>query len=482
MLSHSNNIPLIIDLDGTLTKSDTLVESAIIFIRKKFFNVFLIIGWLLKGKIYFKNQLIKQVQINPKDIPYNKDVLSFVLNERKKRNKLILCSGAHKDQVKLIFNYFNFFDDYYGSSEDINLVGKNKSNFLVENYGKNNFDYIGNSFIDLDVWKESRNIYLVNVSNRLKRKLFSLEKKTIDISSKKLFFDKVLIFFKTLRVHQWVKNLLVFVPLFFSYPYHHLSPMKSSLLGFISFSLVASLIYIINDTVDLQNDRKISSKKNRTIASGDISILNAFLIGIFLFIISIFLSIFFLNYYFLFIIFIYIFLNLIYSFYLKKIVLIDILILSFFYILRIYSGGVVSGIEVSIWLTLYGFFLFTYLATIKRLTMLTAKKFNSNEGNYGISHHYYPKFLFLLLLISGISSIILFSVYLKSEKVINLYYNPNFLFLIIPIMICWLVRIFIITKNGKMSDDLILFVLKDKITWLCALLTFSILVFQMKIW
>ena len=88
-----------------------------------------------------------------------------MLNERKKRNKLILCSGAHKDQVKLIFNYFNFFDDYYGSSEDINLVGKNKSNFLVENYGKNNFDYIGNSFIDLDVWKESRNIYLGKTVN-----------------------------------------------------------------------------------------------------------------------------------------------------------------------------------------------------------------------------------------------------------------------------------------------------------------------------
>ena len=482
MPSNSNNIPLIIDLDGTFSKSDTLAESIILFISKNIFNIFLIMKWLLKGKIYLKNQLIKQVQINPEDIPYNKDVQSFVLNERKKRNKIVLCSGSHKDQVKLIFEYFDYFDDYYGSNKDVNLVGKNKSNFLVENYGKNNFDYIGNSVDDLDVWKESRNIYLVNVSNRLKRKLFSLEKKIIEISNKEKFFDKVLIFFKTLRVHQWVKNLLIFLPLFFSQPYYQFNAVKSSILGFISFSLIASLIYIINDSVDLQNDRKNPSKKNRTIASGDISISNAFLIGVLLLIFSIFLSIFFLNYYFLLILFIYISLNLAYSFYLQKIVLIDILILSFFYILRIYSGGVISGIEVSIWLTLYSFFLFTYLATIKRLAMLSAKKLYNNEGYYGIYHSYYSKLLFLLLLISGISSIILFTVYLKSEKVINLYHNPNLLFFIIPIMIYWLVRIFIKTKNGKMNDDLILFVLKDKTTWLCALLTFSILVIQLKIW
>tara|TARA_B110000483_G_scaffold128472_1_gene154103 strand:- start:3222 stop:4676 length:1455 start_codon:yes stop_codon:yes gene_type:complete len=477
-------IPVVIDLDNTLTSVDTLFEAVIILIKHKLVNIILMIWWLTKGKLYFKSKLIDHVQVDPKKIPYNNEVISFIKESRSQGRKIILCSGAHVNQVKLIADHLNLFDSYYGSDSNTNLSGKNKSEFLVEKYGKGNFDYVGDSHVDLHVWNNCRTIYSVYLKNKTKRKLLNSIRKNqdyIELISQNSLLNELSIIIRTIRAHQWIKNILLFVPIFLSQLYNF-SSVISVLLAFLCFSLLASSIYIVNDIFDLSNDRSHPTKKNRSIASGKISIVFASIIAISLFVISTSLSFFLLSLNVLSVLLIYFVVNLLYTFYLKSLFLLDVVMLSSFYVLRIYVGGLASGVEVSTWLILCSFAFFLFLAMIKRLTEIILKEKETSITDIRAYSSNDSKLLKLGIIVTSITSLILFAGYLQTDKVYELYHNPKLLLLIIPIVCYWQLRIFLSTLKGKMHDDPILFVAKDLQSWACVIISSIIVIYQMQIW
>ena len=484
MKNELHNRPLVIDLDNTLVSIDTLFEATVSFIKKRILNFFLIIKWILKGKLYFKNKLIKFEKIEPEKIPYNSKVISLLKESKSSGKEIILCSGAHEVQVKLIADYLDIFDNYYGSDKNINLTGKNKAEFLENKYGKGNFDYVGDSHKDLPVWISCNTAYSVNLKKKTKAILINSinqKQKYIEILGRKSLLDQLKIFLRTIRAHQWIKNILLFIPLFLSQIYS-LNSIISVIIAFVSFSFLASSIYVINDLFDLDNDRSHPTKKNRPITSGQISIPSSLLICVLLFITSIFLTLTLLDTILLLSLFLYFFSNLLYTFYFKYIFVLDVIILSFFYVLRIIVGGLASNIEVSNWLILFSFFFFLFLALIKRLTEIVLEKnkyFSENKRAYSLVNSQSIK---IGIVVVAFISLILFSGYLQTEKVTQLYHNPKLLFLALPIMFYWMLRIFLITLRGKMLDDPILFVLKDFQSWICGIVTIFIIIYQMQVW
>ncbi len=478
---QENRIPLIVDLDSTLIKTDTLHETLVQYIKNNIFNIFSLIKWYFYGKSYFKFRLSENITLKPEIFNYREEVLDLIRHEREKGNKIYLCSGASDKQVKSVFEYLEIFDDYFASTKDINLIREHKAAFLKERFGKKNYNYVGDSLDDLNSWENSKKVYTVSINSKVKQKLNKKNLKPTEIVKSQSINSYLKEVKSTLRIYQWSKNLLIFLPIFLSQEFTT-NNFVTAVIGFICFSLIASFTYIINDIFDLPNDRKHEKKRFRAIASGKINIVNALEISLLILLISFSLAIFFLNYYFFNIMLFYLLFTIAYTLYLKNIWLLDVIILSFFYVIRILSGGIINDIDISLWLISFSTFFFLFLATIKRLGELInySEKEDSIKGrSYNIRQ---LKTLKYLSSIFSISSITLLSFYFLSEKVHTLYNNIYILFFVCPIMLYWQFHIYTKTIKKSMLDDPIIFITKDTSSWFILLLSISIIISQMKIW
>lgn len=451
------NIPLVVDLDGTLLNSDLLYEGIVILLRKNPLYLFSLIIWLLKGKVYFKNQIFKKIQIPYDLLPWNKDLLGFLKAESQKGRKLILATASLKSNADEIYKQFPIFNEIYGTQE-VNLKGQNKLDVLVDKFGEFQFDYIGNSNSDLKIFAASRYSYLVNPSKPLTRKTRKVsELKYIWETKKSRFKD----YLKAIRVYQWVKNVLVFVPLITSHSFYSGKLAFDASLGFFAFSFTASAGYVINDLLDLNSDRSHPRKRFRPFASGKLSILS----GIFLVFLLLALGLIIsskLNDYFLSILLGYFIISLSYSLYFKKIILYDVFILAALYSTRIIAGGAATHILLSFWLISFSTFIFLSLAFVKRYSELM--KITDGSGLKERGREYRKEDLNLLQIMgiaSGFLSIVVFSLYIASPEVIKLYSNPQILWAISFLLLFWISRIWVITNRGQMTDDPIVFAIKD---------------------
>jgi 4-hydroxybenzoate polyprenyltransferase len=455
------NIPLVVDLDGTLLKTDMLYEGIILLLKKNPLNILNCIFWLLKGKVNFKKKVFRNIHIQFELLPLNEELISFLKSEYASGRRLVLASASLKSTTYNFSKIIPIFDDIFGT-EEINLKGKNKLKVLIENFGEFKFDYIGNSYADLEIFAKSRYSYLVNPSK-------SLEKKTIKISNLKHTwkFEKINFkdYIKEIRVYQWLKNLLIFVPIITS----HLLTSTNLILaisGFFAFSFVASSGYVINDLLDLNSDRIHPRKKFRPIASGKLSILTGLTLVVILLLLAIIIATQ-LNFLFSITLLIYLISTLSYSFYFKKIVLYDVFILALLYSLRVIAGGLVANVAISFWLIAFSTFLFLSLAFVKRYSELM--KISDENGLIERGRQYEKVDLNLLQvmgIVSGFISVVVFSLYLDSPVVRQLYSKPNTLWLISICLLFWISRIWIITNRGEMTDDPIIYALKDKNSYL----------------
>ena len=164
------NIPLVVDLDGTFIKKDLLHEGLKLLLRKNFLYIFSCCLWILKGKVYLKNRLFQKVRIDLQTLKVNNEVLHFLRKESTKGRKIILATASLQSYAKEIGGLYPFFDEVYGTQRDTNLKGKNKLKLLLLLYGFKKFDYMGNSFSDLEIFKSCRYAYLINASKVLKKK------------------------------------------------------------------------------------------------------------------------------------------------------------------------------------------------------------------------------------------------------------------------------------------------------------------------
>jgi len=455
--------PLVIDLDGTLLKSDLLIETGVLFLTDWPFQVGKLCNWLLQGKLMLKKNLAETTNLDVSTLPYNKTVLDLITVERSKGRKIILATGSYKSLAFKIAEYLGLFDDVIASNHKQNVVGKRKCEILVEKYGKKGFDYLGNSNEDLMVWEQASKALGVNVSKatRRKSKLYCDLK---ELHAEKRSFGLLLL--KAMRLHQWLKNILIFVPLFAAHAYNNNGLMFDAIIAWFAFGLCASSIYLFNDLVDIKNDRQHKTKRMRPFASGELSALIGIIYIPILLIMSFLISFYLLSFNFINILILYFLITLVYSLFLKKLIIFDVMTLALLYTLRLIAGAYAVNVSLSFWILAFSMFIFMSLAIVKRYAEI--KMISRPESSEKIpGRGYFSTDLPVLLSLgvaSGYTAVLVFALYVNDPATMDQFTQPKLIWLSCPILFVWISRVWMLTHRGLMLSDPVVFAAKDKLS------------------
>lgn len=451
------SLPLCVDLDGTLLATDCLWESFVQGLKQNPFIIFLIPFWLAKGKAHLKNKLAQFADFDVASLPENPNFLNWLASQVADGRELYLVSASDQALVSAVAETFGFFKEAIGSKKGLNLRGKNKANYLVRRFGEKGFDYAGNDFADLRIWEKSHAVILVHPVPRLLKRLPDANRLVITEDRSSI----ALAFVKAIRPHQWMKNLLIFVPLVTAHVWHKPEAWISAVLAFVSFSLCASAVYLINDLADLQSDRLHNTKRNRPFASGALPLYYGIAGSLILLVFSLVVMVFanvsgmpVLGLYFL--------ATCVYSLWLKQVAGVDIVFLAGLYTLRLVLGAFVVDVEISEWLLAFAMFFFLSLALAKRFSEL----YNIKEENRlkVAGRGYLASDLNIMAMLgssSGYLSVLVLALYVSSGHVSGLYHNPQWIWLMCPIILTWVTRLWLVTHRGLMDEDPIYFAIKD---------------------
>ncbi len=466
---------LFVDLDGSLISTDLLIESLLLAIRENLFLIFILPFWLIKGKAYLKHQLSLKVTscLNIENLRYNREILSLIDSYKKSGSEVVLCTASNTRLAEKIANYLKIFDMVIASDDKINNSGEYKLKNIKNFVGNNKFDYIGDSIKDLPVWKECSKAYVVSNSRFIKKKLTTWKKEYSLIPCVNVTLK---IIAKQLRVHQWIKNILIFLPLVVSHNIDNIYLFSNVILGLVVFSFLASSTYIINDLFDLQNDRCHKTKRNRPLASGAFPVFQGILLSIVLMLSVIAISTIHFDLKVQLLLLFYAITSILYSFHLKKYPILDVSLLTIFYISRIMLGAYIINVIPSFWFIGWSIFFFFGLAILKRFCEI--KRYSSQEID--VNRRGYIKEDLIFFGITGLSismnSILLLTLYLNSTSMYNQYNNPDLLWGIVPITIYWTTYLWFSAFRGKVHDDPVVFVLKDLSSLVCACISLLLII------
>lgn len=458
---HDTRDVLIVDLDGTLISSDMLVETFVYAFLKNPFIVFLCTYWLfIFGKQRLKHELASRYNLdNVSSVPVNQDVINLIKEKISIGYNCYLVSASDERIVKSFYERFSdLFDGYYGSSYDHgNLSSKKKLQLLKSKFV--NFEYIGNSKDDLCIWNSSSKAFCVTYNKDLYNKV-NAEKILITPPHIKSNLFYVI---KQLRVHQWSKNVLIFLPIIASRENVITTDLLNIIVVFFAFSVVASFVYVINDLIDLSNDRSHLTKKNRPFASGNLNLLYGLVficvLPILILIISLQVS----STLFALCVGYFVF-NLVYSKVLKKIAILDCVALSLMYVYRIALGSIVISSAISPWLLSFSFFLFLSLSFVKRFAEISKMKSSDNQ-TVGRGYMRDDQIFLMIMAISlGLISVLICNLFYNSDEISHTFKNIWIAYFNLPILTYWLCRVYLITFRGKMNEDPVMFAIKDKIS------------------
>lgn len=462
------SLPLCVDLDGTLIQTDSLLESCLRLIRQNPFMLIFLPFWLLSGKAGFKQKISQHVELAPESLPFNSGLLKFLTLQRLHNRHLVLVTAANKKIAEAISSHLNIFDEVIGSDETQNLSGKNKAQVLIDKFGNKGFVYAGNANVDLDIWQHAASAIVVNGSNNLVNKAKKIT--TVEEVFPKDKNNALKIFLRSIRVHQWTKNLLIFTALILSHSWFNGDLVQTSILAFLSFCFAASSIYLINDLVDLEDDRKHQTKKNRPLAAGTLSIKAALLIIPFLLSFS-FLIASLINTDFVIILAVYLILTTAYSLILKPIALIDVITLTSLYTMRIIAGAIAIEVPLSYWLLAFSMFIFLSLALIKRYSELK-NLIQQGETNAEVRGYHVDDLLAVSLfgICSGYISVLILVLYTHDLQADTLYSSPDLLWFVAIAVLYWISRMWLLTFRGKMNEDPVLFAIHDRNSYVISLI------------
>lgn len=471
-MSEDAKIPLCVDLDDTFIRSDMLMETLLIFIKANPLRIFLLPFFLLKGKAGFKHAVFTAIHPDMENIPVNSSLHEYLIEEKKAGRRIILITASPASVATLFKEKYDVFDEAVGSSEDLNLKGPNKAEYLAERFEAGGYDYAGDSFADIPVWKKARKCIYAGKSAEKCKKIAR------DINFSKEFtspcgktWKKVV---KQTRVYQWVKNLLIFIPMLTA---HEISPgnFKTVFLAFLAFSFTSSTVYVLNDLMDLDSDRKHLRKRFRPFAAGDLSISSGLLLLLLLPAIAIGILLYIGNTSFMFIILLYFVLTTLYSLRLKRITVLDIILLAVLFTLRLFSGGTVLGLEISLWLLAFSMFIFMSIGILKRYTELLVMAAEKRDNLSGRGYTTEDRFFLLATgTATAFLSVLIFILYLSSEQVRALYARPWLLWMIAPVLIFITMRMWLAATRGQMTDDPIVYLAKDKMSYLLGAVVLAI--------
>jgi 4-hydroxybenzoate polyprenyltransferase len=458
--------PLCVDLDGTLVKSDTLLDSLMVLARRDPAAFLRSPLWAVKGKAHLKSQVTSLVALDAAHLPYNRPLLHYLREEHAAGRKLYLATGADRVLAQSIATHLGIFEDVIASDGAVNLTGNQKLKHLEQRFAADGFDYIGNALPDLPLLQEARQAMLANPDFRLNS---ALKSRKITVSREFLDRSRLPVALaKAARVHQWAKNLLVFLPLLLAHSFTT-AGVLIAVAAFFCFSLTASATYIFNDLLDLEHDRVHLNKRKRAFAAGDLSVAAGLAISLSFATVALITAAY-LPRTFLLYLLLYLATTMAYSLALKRIVLVDVVILSSLYTIRMLAGAAATHTPISPWLAAFSVFLFLSLAMVKRfseLQNLHTRGLNpTNARGYLLSD---IEQLRSFGTSSAYASIVIFALYISGHDVVALYHHPNRMWLITPLMILWLSRVWLLASRGVLDEDPVVFALTDRMSLLLGL-------------
>ena len=452
--------PLCVDLDGTLIHSDLLLESALALLGRNPLYLFAMAFWLLRGKAHLKREIARRCKIEVATLPYNAALVEWLRAERGQR-RLVLCTASDAGYAHAVAAHLDLFSEVLASDGRSNLSGRHKAARLVERYGDRKFDYAGNTKVDLAVWRHARQGVVVGPSA-------SLGKAAARVTTVERVFERerrpVRIWTRALRLHQWLKNLLVFLPLLAAHRLFSLDAAAHAAAAFVAFGLCASGVYLLNDLLDLASDRRHPRKRERPFAAGTLPLtaglvaapaltLAAFALAL---VIAPLFALTLLGYYVL---------TLAYSFRLKRIVMLDVVVLAALYTIRIVAGAAAIAQPLSFWLLAFSMFIFLSLAMLKRYTelrVLQANGWNNAEGRgYRVDD---LGLIQSLGAASGYLSVLVLALYINSTASEVLYHRPEVLWLLCPLLLYWISRMWVVAHRGQMHDDPVIYAMVDRVS------------------
>jgi 4-hydroxybenzoate polyprenyltransferase len=456
--------PLCVDLDGTLVYSDLLVEALFGLMGQDFFAALRAPFWLFAGKAHLKAEVSRRVDLDVTTLPYNEPLLGYLRDERARGRHLVLATASPAKYARAVAEHLGLFDEVVATEGTKNLAGVHKADALAERFGEHGFDYVGNARPDLAVWKRARRAVLVNPEPGIEaaaRQIIPVE--TVLDTGRPSLRD----YFRTLRPHQWAKNLLVFLPLLAAHKLGDPALFIQAFVAFVAFCLCASSVYILNDLIDLPADRAHARKRTRPFAAGRIPPAHGVMLFPALLLAAFGLALL-LPWLFVAILGLYYVSTLAYSVWLKRVVLVDVMLLAGLYTLRVLAGAAAIAVAPSFWLLAFSIFLFLSLALAKRhaelKALLTQGKDKPLRRGYAASD---LEALISLGSASGYMAVLVLALYINSSEVQVLYRYPQAIWLLCPLLLYWISRVWIGAHRGKLHEDPVVFALRDGVSrWL----------------
>ena len=470
MFSNSTPPPLVVDLDGTLVKTDLLAETASQFVLAQPLRCFKLLIWLMQGKSALKSHLAHNTSIDASALPYNEEIVTWLKQEKSQGRVIVLATASQRVLAEQVANHLGLFDEVLATDGSTNLKAESKRAALVVKFGEKGFDYVGNDWADLPVWQSAAQAHVVSRSSRL-----------IDAARRhgklgQVFSDGqpplVQALLKAVRPHQWIKNLLVFIPLLAAHLYGDAGSVLQALLAFAAFCLTASSVYLLNDLVDVADDRHHARKRQRPFAAGHLSLLHGWLAWPLLLICAFTLAAAALPWPFTLSLGAYFVLTVAYSLRLKQIPMVDVLTLAGLYTLRIIAGAAAIAVPLTFWLLSFSMFLFLSLAFIKRYSELKAAHQNGQTKALR-GRGYTSQDLELVANLggsAGYTGVLVLALYIQDAHTASLYATPQAIWLACPLLLFWISRAWLIAHRGQMHDDPIVFAMKDRVSWAVAAL------------
>jgi 4-hydroxybenzoate polyprenyltransferase len=455
---RQDRMPLVVDLDGTLIRSDLLVESGFAHLSDNPLRIVGLLGAVRRGKAELKAQIAAETEIDAAHLPYDADVLALIEAARSEDRPVYLASASNERYVRAVAEHLGLFDGWFASTATENLSSAAKARRLVEAFGEQGFDYVGNDRADLAVWAVAGRQVGIRVSRPVQKELLRMGPEAQILAPAT---TRIRAWIKLLRVHQWAKNALVMVPLVTA-QHFDLASILAALGAFLVFSLAASAVYILNDLVDIEADRKHPTKRKRPLAAGTVPIFQAMLLLPVLLVVAVAGS-FAITPWLGLVLCAYIVLTTLYTFSLKRKMMVDIIVLAALYTIRVIAGAAAISVPVSEWLIGFSMFVFTALALIKRYIELAA---HLDAELPDPSNRNYRKtdldIIAALAAASGFNAVTVFALYISSNTVHALYRHPQLLWLVCPILMYWLGRILLMAHRRLVDDDPLIFALRDR--------------------
>jgi len=471
-VSPPGAVPLCVDLDGTLIRSDLLVESALQVLRANPLNLFRFAVWLLRGKAYLKRQIALRAEIDVAGLPYEPRMIAWLRDEGAQRPR-VLCTASDEKLAQAVAAHVGGFDEVLASDGVHNLSGRHKGDELSRRFGERAFDYAGNEARDLHVWRRARRAIVVNAPA-------ALAQRAGQVTEVERVFERtgnrLKAWIKALRLHQWLKNLLVFLPLLTAHLVLAPDALLHSCMAFAAFCLCASGVYLLNDLLDLDADRRHPRKRLRPFAAGALPLVAGLVVTPMLtlaaFVLALAISKLFAA-----ALAVYLVMTLAYSFLLKRIAMLDTVVLAGLYTIRIIAGTFALRLDVSFWLLAFSMFLFLSLAMIKRYTELRTLLSTGDSRSAG--RGYAVEDLPMVQSLGGASgymAVLVLALYINSTASEALYRHPTVLWLLCPLLLYWISRAWLIAHRGAMHDDPVVFAVSDRTSRLLLVLAVIVVI------